>query len=151
MGQYTQTGETLPKIEVFKVLFQSHKASSTSHVPCKHVLAYEGIFGAKQLSVRDSGICSCREQPHMCISKFEATDKSCNVVDFFLSPTNTTQQLHLLGSFIADTQILFYESQIKKLVHSHVLLLLLQRIWCKTFTHLHQKCEVADKFCTSAQ
>ncbi len=87
---------------------------------------YEGKFGAKQLSVCDSGICSCREESHMCISKFEATDKSCKHVDFFLSPTNTTQLLHLLESFIADTQILFYESQIKKLVHSHILLLLLQ-------------------------
>ncbi len=88
----------------------------------------------------------------MCISKFEVTDKSCKLVDFFLSPTNTTftfmhladafiqsdlqcilpihflsvQQLHLLGSFIAGTQILLYESQIKKLVRSHVLLLLQQ-------------------------
>lgn len=29
----------------------------------------------------------------------------------FLSPTNTTQQLHLLKFFIAGAQILFYESQ----------------------------------------
>ncbi len=48
--------------------------------------------------------------------------KSQTKVFFFLS----TQQLHLLESLIADTQILFYESQIKKLVRLQVLLLLQQ-------------------------
>ncbi len=81
---------------------------------------YEGKFGAKQLSVCDSGICSCREESHMCISKFEATDKSCKHVDFFLSPTNTTQLLHLLESFFADTQILFYTNHKSRNSYTHI-------------------------------
>ena len=75
------------------------------------VATYEGIIG--QLSTCDSGTCS-----YTCISKVEVTEKNvlgvANLQNFFFSPTNKTQQLHLLKLFIAGAQILFYESQIKK-------------------------------------
>ncbi len=51
--------------------------------------------------------------------KFEVTEKNASgLANFFVSPTNTTQQLHLLRFFIAGAQILFYESQIMKLTYS---------------------------------
>jgi len=68
-------------------------------------------------------ICSVDQRYFLCKKNLwshrEKCFKSCKLVDFFLSSTNTTQQLHLLKLSIADAQILFYKSQMKKLVRSH--------------------------------
>ncbi len=85
----------------------------------------------------------------MCIHKFEVTDKRCKLVDFFLSPTNTT---------VTPSRILHcrYRNPVLRITNQET-----RRLSCfatiaavnmvqNTFTHLHQKCEVTDKLCTSA-
>jgi len=61
-------------------------------------------------------------------------------VDFFFkSSTNTTQQLHLLKFFIAGAQIIFYKSQMKKLVYAHIFASVAAvNMVQKVFTHPHQ-------------
>jgi len=61
---------------------------------------YGGMFAAC-----DSEMCSCREHPHMCISKFEGTERNVLKVYFFFSLPQTTQQFYLLKFFIWGGQV----------------------------------------------
>ena len=53
----------------------------------------------------------------VCVSE-NLRSLSCVLVDFFFLSTDTTQHIHTF--LIRGAQILFYKSQIKKLIHSHI-------------------------------